>query len=88
MLADYLEAVEAAGDRIRRCDDELASLVPKWKLCQLVTALKALGGVSLVAATIIIAELGDEHVRTGKPIVYTSADSVFQIACHEDAALR
>ncbi len=31
-----------------------------------------------------MAELGDEHVRSGKPIVYTSADSVFQIACHED----
>ena len=35
------------------------------------------------SGTAIIAELGDEHVRTGKPIVYTSADSVFQIACHE-----
>lgn len=35
------------------------------------------------SGTTIIAELGDEHVRTGKPIVYTSADSVFQIACHE-----
>lgn len=37
------------------------------------------------SGTTIIAELGEEHVRTGKPIVYTSADSVFQIACHEDA---
>ena len=37
------------------------------------------------SGTTIIAELGDEHVRTGKPIVYTSADSVFQIACHEEA---
>ncbi len=37
------------------------------------------------SGTTIIAELGDEHVRTGKPIFYTSADSVFQIACHEDA---
>jgi len=37
------------------------------------------------SGTTIIAELGDEHVRTGKPIVYTSADSVFQIAAHEDA---
>ena len=35
------------------------------------------------SGTEIIAELGDEHVRTGKPIVYTSADSVFQIAAHE-----
>jgi phosphopentomutase len=37
------------------------------------------------SGTTIIAELGDEHVETGKPIFYTSADSVFQIACHEDA---
>ncbi|MCC6294339.1 MAG: phosphopentomutase [Bryobacterales bacterium] len=36
------------------------------------------------SGTEIIAELGGEHVRTGKPIVYTSADSVFQIAAHED----
>lgn len=36
------------------------------------------------SGTTIIAELGDEHVRTGKLIVYTSADSVFQIAAHED----
>ena len=37
------------------------------------------------SGTVIIAELGEEHVRTGKPIVYTSADSVFQIACHEES---
>jgi len=34
--------------------------------------------------TDIIKELGEEHVRTGKPIVYTSGDSVFQIATHEE----
>lgn len=36
------------------------------------------------SGTVVISEFGDEHVRTGKPIVYTSADSVFQIAAHED----
>lgn len=36
------------------------------------------------SGTTIIAKLGEEHVKTGKPIVYTSADSVFQIACHEE----
>lgn len=36
------------------------------------------------SGTVIIQELGDEHVATGKPIVYTSADSVFQVAAHED----
>lgn len=35
------------------------------------------------SGTEIIKELGEEHVRTGKPIVYTSGDSVFQIAAHE-----
>lgn len=36
------------------------------------------------SGTEIIKELGEEHVTTGKPIVYTSADSVFQIAAHEE----
>ena len=36
------------------------------------------------SGTQIIKELGEEHVRTGRPIVYTSGDSVFQIATHED----
>jgi phosphopentomutase len=37
------------------------------------------------SGTTIIAELGEQHMATGKPIVYTSADSVFQIACHEQS---
>lgn len=36
------------------------------------------------SGTVIIQELGEEHIDTGKPIVYTSADSVFQIAAHEE----
>jgi phosphopentomutase len=36
------------------------------------------------SGTEIIKELGEQHVKTGKPIVYTSGDSVFQIATHED----
>jgi len=39
---------------------------------------------TVASGTAIIEQLGDEHVQTGKPIVYTSADSVFQIAAHED----
>ncbi len=35
------------------------------------------------SGTVILTELGNEHLRTGRPIVYTSADSVFQIAMHE-----
>ena len=41
-------------------------------------------GNVVASGTVIIEQLGPEHVRTGKPIVYTSADSVFQIAAHED----
>jgi phosphopentomutase len=37
------------------------------------------------SGTEIIAELGEQHMRTGRPICYTSADSVFQIAAHEEA---
>ncbi len=40
-------------------------------------------GNKTASGTEIIKELGVEHMRTGKPIVYTSADSVFQIAAHE-----
>lgn len=36
------------------------------------------------SGTVIIDELGEEHLKTGFPIVYTSADSVFQIAAHEE----
>ncbi|MGE5537440.1 MAG: phosphopentomutase [Gemmatimonas sp.] len=42
-------------------------------------------GNSHASGTEIIAELGEEHLRTGKPICYTSADSVFQIAAHEES---
>jgi len=38
----------------------------------------------VASGTAILEELGAEHLRTGSPIVYTSADSVFQIAAHED----
>lgn len=41
-------------------------------------------GNEVASGTEIIQRLGDEHVKTGKVIVYTSADSVFQIAAHED----
>lgn len=44
---------------------------------------KILGNKS-ASGTEIIKELGEEHVKTGNPIVYTSADSVFQIAAHEE----
>jgi phosphopentomutase len=41
-------------------------------------------GNKAASGTVILDELGEEHMRTGAPIVYTSADSVFQVAAHED----
>lgn len=41
-------------------------------------------GNKVASGTEIIKELGEEHMKTGSPIVYTSADSVFQVAAHED----
>lgn len=56
-------------------------------LLEQVIALGNLPGVlgnKHASGTEIIAELGEEHQKSGKPIVYTSADSVFQIAAHEE----
>lgn len=55
---------------------------------QLVDAIQSEAGVEFIgnipaSGTQIIADLGAEHLRTGKPILYTSADSVLQIAAHE-----
>ena len=60
---------------------------PAWltdALCER-AALPGVLGNRHASGTAIIAELGVEHMRTGKPICYTSADSVFQIAAHEEA---
>lgn len=48
------------------------------------TGSRGVLGNRRASGTEIIAELGAEHIRTGFPIVYTSSDSVFQIAAHED----
>ncbi|RMH70063.1 MAG: phosphopentomutase [Gemmatimonadetes bacterium] len=62
---------------------------PKGFPPEVIAAFREKTGLDLIgnttaSGTAIILELGDEHVRTGKPIVYTSADSVFQIAAHEE----
>lgn len=54
------------------------------ELCQR-AELPGILGDCHASGTAIIAELGEEHIRSGKPICYTSADSVFQIAAHEEA---
>jgi phosphopentomutase len=55
----------------------------------LVRAIEAAAGVKFIgnyarSGTTILQELGPEHIRTGQPILYTSADSVLQIAAHEE----
>ncbi|MEJ0026273.1 MAG: phosphopentomutase [Rhizomicrobium sp.] len=47
------------------------------------TGVPGILGDCHASGTVIIDRLGAEHIRTGKPIVYTSADSVYQIAAHE-----
>lgn len=49
-----------------------------------INKLKGYLGNKVASGTEIIKELGEEHVKTGYPIIYTSADSVFQIAAHEE----
>ncbi|MCK1636098.1 phosphopentomutase [Bradyrhizobium sp. 157] len=65
---------------------EVPCFAPKLisALCQQADLPGILGNCH-ASGTEIIAELGDKHIRSGKPICYTSADSVFQIAAHEDA---
>ncbi len=57
-------------------DDLVAAIVRE-------AGLPGILGNRHASGTVIINELGEEHIRTGKPICYTSADSVFQIAAHE-----
>lgn len=58
---------------------------PKEIIDKLEVAFKSkILGNTVASGTVIINELGDEHVRTKAPIVYTSADSVLQIAAHEE----
>src|SRR5690606_33082073 len=48
------------------------------------TGCKGILGNKTASGTEITSELGDKHIATGYPIIYTSADSIFQIAAHED----
>ncbi|KES16416.1 Phosphopentomutase, partial [Gilliamella apicola SCGC AB-598-B02] len=59
---------------------------PQDLLDKIVTRAKLPGylGNCHSSGTVILDELGAEHMASGKPIFYTSADSVFQIACHEE----
>ena len=60
---------------------------PADKLAEFIERAKLPGvlGDKHASGTVIIDELGEEHMQSGKPICYTSADSVFQIAAHEES---
>lgn len=77
---------EMAGIILERAFPTFPDGFPKRIIDRFVdeTGVPGILGNVPASGTEIIKELGDEHVKTGKPIVYTSADSVFQIAAHED----
>jgi phosphopentomutase len=64
-----------------------ANCFPKKLIDELIkrASLQGVLGEKHASGTTILDELGEEHIRTGKPIVYTSADSVLQIAAHEES---
>ena len=66
---------------------ELENTFPQELLDKLIEKANLPGvlGNCHASGTTILEELGEEHMASGKPIVYTSADSVFQIACHEES---
>src|SRR5215204_3008117 len=77
---------EMAGVILKKAFPTYPQGFPGRILDQFISQAKVPGVLGNVPAsgTEIIKELGEEHVATGKPIVYTSADSVFQIAAHEE----
>jgi phosphopentomutase len=77
---------EMAGIILERAFPTYPNGFPQTLIDQFIERTHVPGILGNVPAsgTEIIKELGAEHVRTGKPIVYTSADSVFQIAAHEE----
>src|SRR2546426_831905 len=76
---------EMAGIILERAFPTYPNGFPQSIIDQFIKRAQVPGVLGNVPAsgTEIIKELGEEHVKTGKPIVYTSADSVFQIAAHE-----
>ena len=74
-----------------KSDVDLVQMPPEYPSFskEIMDALKEETGYSFLgnyaaSGTVIIEDLGEEHIRTGKPIIYTSADSVMQIAAHID----
>jgi phosphopentomutase len=77
---------EMAGIVLQKAFPTYPNGFPPYIIEQFISKSRVPGVLGNVPAsgTEIIKQLGEEHIRTGKPIVYTSADSVFQIAAHEE----
>ncbi|MDQ3063318.1 MAG: phosphopentomutase, partial [Acidobacteriota bacterium] len=77
---------EIAGIVMERAFPTFPKGFPQRIIDKFIAEANVSGVLGNVAAsgTEIIRQLGEEHIKTGKPIVYTSADSVFQIAAHEE----
>jgi phosphopentomutase len=77
---------EMAGIILERAFPTYPNGFPPTVLDQFIARTHVPGILGNIPAsgTEIIKDLGEEHVKTGKPIIYTSADSVFQIAAHEE----
>ena len=77
---------EMAGIILKKAFPTFPKGFPERIINEFVSAARVPGVLANVPAsgTEIIKQFGEEHVKTGKPIVYTSADSVFQIAAHEE----
>ena len=61
ILEEYLMAIEGAGERIARCEVAMGDLLLHWRLAPAVKALMAMKGFQLVAAMILVSELGEVH---------------------------
>jgi len=61
ILEEYLQAIAAAGERIERCEMGMRDLLEKWRLAPAVRALMAMKGFQIVAAMILVSELGEVH---------------------------
>jgi phosphopentomutase len=77
---------EMAGIILKKAFPTFPEGFPERIINEFVSEAKVPGVLANVPAsgTEIIKQFGEEHIKTGKPIVYTSADSVFQIAAHEE----
>ena len=56
---DYVDAVMDAERRLQRVEEQISGLLPEWNLRPVVDALQAMRGIALIAAVVLVAEVGD-----------------------------